>query len=82
MTLYIAAVVLLVTTAGGCATNSSELQSLRDRYGINLSMPFDNAHDEGPGYLVGPPIRRSVRPTTSSAMNADAQPWPSLSVWK
>jgi hypothetical protein len=58
--LYLTAVALLLS-AGGCASTLPQLDAFENRYGVDLSMPFDNSRDEGPSYLVGPPGRQSVQ---------------------
>jgi hypothetical protein len=50
--MYASAVALLLLSCGGCAI----ITRLNDSGGSRLHVyePFDNAHDRGPNYLVGP----------------------------
>ena len=49
---YVSAIALLLLSCGGCAI----AMKLNDGVGSHLHVyePFDNAHDWGPNYLVGP----------------------------
>jgi hypothetical protein len=70
---YLLAAALLLS-ASGCASNRARLDSAESRYGIHLSMPFDNARDEGPTYLVGPLAHRGGRGTKSSSVDEEIIP--------
>jgi hypothetical protein len=51
--MYASAITLLLLSCGGCAFATRYNNG--GGYHLHVYKPFDNAHDWGPNYLVGPP---------------------------